>query len=150
MLFVCSLFLITTLAVGCSPKETPEQKLEAFKAAHKAMYNAWATTTKIDMEDALAKGMLDPFLKEQITQQNSSLQQRLAVPERHNVHELIYNQLELVDEDSESFTVYADWTVKGEREHGDVHPIDVTYKKQFHLVKDKAIWKIDQMTDAKK
>lgn len=143
--FLSGLFLITLLVTGCTPKETPEQKLEAFKAAHKAVYNAWAATTELELEDHLAKGIVEPFLKEQITQQTAVMKQRLAYPERHGVRELVYHKLEVVEDGSDEFTVAADWTVHGYREHGDVHESKVNYTKKFHLVKDKGIWKIDKM-----
>ncbi|KEO83440.1 hypothetical protein [Tumebacillus flagellatus] len=135
--------------VGCGgSKETQEQKLTAFKQAHQAIYDAWQATTTTQLHDLLAKGLVDPLLSQQMTQQNAVMQQRLMLNEKHIVKSIAFNQLSMVKDGSDEFTVYADWTVDGVRDHGDVHEMTVSYKKQFHVVKQKdGTWKIDQMTD---
>jgi hypothetical protein len=137
--------MVTTLVSGCGSSETPAQKLDGFKAAHKAIYDAWAATTEDELRQTLSKGMVDPFLGEQMSQQSAVMKQRIAQNERHGIREIKYNQLDLVDESSKGFTVYADWTVHGFREHGDVHEMKVSYRKKFHLVKVDGVWKIDKM-----
>jgi hypothetical protein len=134
---------------GCGgSSETAEQKFEAFKRAQHAIYDAWQANSTTELKDILSAGLVDPLLSQQLDQQTKVMQQRLMLNERHAVKTITFNQLDMVKDGSSDFTVYADWTVDGVREHGDVHEMKVSYKKKFHVVKQKdGSWKIDQMTD---
>jgi hypothetical protein len=144
-----SVFLIlAVLVAGCSStSEPPEAKLESFKQAHKAIYDAWQATTELDLKDRLSRGLADPLLSEQMQQQKAVMMQRLQQNERHGVTNLAFNKLEMVEDGSDDFTVFADWTVEGYREHGDVHEMKVSYKKKFHVIKQEGMWKLDKMFD---
>ncbi|MBL0385326.1 hypothetical protein JJB07_01590 [Tumebacillus sp. ITR2] len=137
--------------LGCGGSgETQEQKLTEFKQAHQAIYDAWQAQTTTQLHDLLSKGLADPLLSQQMSQQTAVMQQRLMANERHIVKKITFNQLDMLKDGKEEFTVYADWTVDGVREHGDVHEMTVSYKKQFHVVKQKdGTWKIDEMSDKK-
>lgn len=144
-----TLLLVSVLAlVGCSGSgETPEQKLEGFRAAHYAIYDAWAAETPQELRERLEKGMIDPFLSEQIKQQTGVMQQRKLLNEKHTVDKVTFNELKLVKDGDEEITVYADWTVTGWLDHGHKHEVKVSYKKHFHSVKQNGRWIIDTMTD---
>ena len=140
--------LLAVLVAGCSStNEPPQAKLESFKQAHQAIYDAWQATTETDLKDRLSRGLADPLLSEQFAQQKAVMMQRLQLNERHVVTNLTFNQLDMVQDGSDQFTVFADWTVEGYREHGDVHPMKVSYKKKFHVIKQEGMWKIDKMFD---
>jgi hypothetical protein len=141
------LLLVLFLASGCGKGETPEQKLEAFQKAHYAIYDAWAATSTAELEERLSKGLTGPLLKEQLDQQQRVMQARLMQNERHGVRRITYNKLELIEDGKKEFTVYADWTVEGYIEHGDVHEQKVSYHKQFHAIKEDGVWKLDGMSD---
>ncbi|PWK16377.1 hypothetical protein [Tumebacillus permanentifrigoris] len=143
------LLLMALGLIGCGePKETTEQKFEAFKKAQHAIYDAWQANTTTELKDLLSAGLTDPLLSQQFDQQTKVMQQRLMLNERHSVKQITFNQLDMVKDGTTDFTVYADWTVDGIREHGDLHEMKVSYKKKFHLVKQKdGLWKIDQMMD---
>lgn len=146
MFALCSIatVLVFTL-LGCSSSETKEQKIEGFKHAHGAIYDAWQAVTETELEDRLQKGLANPFLKEQIEQQSKVMKARVAQNERHIVNSITYNKLEMVKEGSDECTLDADWSVLGTREHGDVHEMKVSYHKKFHMIKKDGVWKIDQM-----
>jgi hypothetical protein len=144
---LCLLVLLfMSFVFGCG-SETPEQKLEAFKAAHKAIYDAWQATDTDDLKRRLAQGMIDPLLSEQFKQQSTVLQQRLLQNETHVVESITFNSLEIVQDGKDEFTVAADWTVQGYRQHNDIHPMKVSYQKKFHLVKLDGKWMLDRMME---
>ena len=144
-MLLCAILVIT----GCSsaPKETPEQKLNGFKQAQAAIYDAWQATTQEELKQRLSKGLLEPFLSEQVKQQTGVMQQRMMLNEKHIVQNIIYNKLEISKDGTDEMEVYADWTVEGIREHGDIHQVRVSYRKHFHCVKKDGTWMIDKMTD---
>jgi hypothetical protein len=141
--------MLAAMLTGCGDDETAEQKIAAFEKAHGTIYDAWASTSTGELEERLGKGMVDPMLKEQMSQQSKVMQQRLMQNERHGVRKITYNKVEIVNSGSSEMTVNADWTVDGYIEHGDVHEQRVSYRKQFHCVKKDGVWKMDKMSDWK-
>jgi hypothetical protein len=145
MVWVMGVCLCLGVLTGCGSTETTEQKLANFKQAHGAIYDAWAASTKEDLKERLARGLTEPFLSEQVQQQLAVMQQRLVQNEKHVVSRIVWNKLELVEDGKDAFTVEADWTVEGFRDHGDIHEMKVSYQKKFHVIKKDGMWKIDKM-----
>lgn len=131
---------------GCGTGASPEEKLAAFKQAHAAIYTAWKAETPEALQAELGKGMTGQFLKEQIEQQTLGMRMRLMKNERHTVNVIEFHELKITKDGRNDFVVYADWTIDGIREHGDVHQIKQGFREKFHVVKtDDGTWKIDQM-----
>jgi hypothetical protein len=146
--WVLAMVLSLSLLVGCSSSaESAQQKLDDFKKAHGAIYDAWKAETMNDLENRLSAGVTDPLLVEQVQQQSKVMQARLMMNEKHIVKQITYNKLEMLKDGDNDFTVGADWTVDGIIDHGDVHEMKVSYRKKFHAVKKDGTWKLDQMSD---
>jgi hypothetical protein len=146
--WVLAMVLSLSMAVGCSSSgESAQQKLDDFKKAHGAIYDAWKAETMPDLQSRLGAGLVDPLLTEQVQQQAKVMQARLMMNEKHIVKQITYNKLEMLNDGANDFTVGADWTVDGLVDHGDVHQMRVSYRKKFHAVKKDGVWKLDQMTD---
>ena len=95
--WVLAMVLSLSLAVGCSSSgESAQQKLDDFKKAHGAIYDAWKAETMPDLQSRLGAGLVDPLLTEQVQQQSKVMQQRLMMNEKHIVKQITYNKLEML------------------------------------------------------
>lgn len=140
-----SLILVILLSLTMAGCGTPVDAIETFKPLHQKLYVAWEMSSVAELESILEQATTGPFLEEQIRQQTMSMKARLEANEKHKVEETIYHTLKVIDQSSDEFTIYADYTIKGYRDHGDIHELQSSHRVWFHVIETDAGWRINEI-----